>query len=60
LETSARGPIRNPPGSAESHFAALFELYQDLIDRRDGGASDPAGAARSDATAGRALADYAT
>jgi len=34
LESEVRGPAPEPPGTAESHFAALFDLYQDLIDDR--------------------------
>ncbi|MDB5481260.1 MAG: hypothetical protein JWO83_2313 [Caulobacteraceae bacterium] len=35
IEAPGRRPPANPPGSAESHFAALFKLYQRLIDARD-------------------------
>lgn len=36
IESPGRLPPLDPPGSAESHFAALFELYQRLIDARGG------------------------
>jgi alpha-1,6-mannosyltransferase len=51
-ETQGRRAPANPPGSAESHFAALFRLYQSLIDAR-GAALDRARAplARSVASA---------
>ncbi len=35
IEGPERRPPASPPGSAEAHFAALFELYQRLIDARD-------------------------
>jgi alpha-1,6-mannosyltransferase len=35
VDSRARRPPASPPGSAESHFAALFKLYQRLIDSRD-------------------------
>jgi alpha-1,6-mannosyltransferase len=35
VETPGRCPAADPPGSAEAHFAALFKLYQRLIDARD-------------------------
>jgi alpha-1,6-mannosyltransferase len=35
VETAGRPPPVSAPGSAESHFAALFNLYQRLIDERD-------------------------
>jgi alpha-1,6-mannosyltransferase len=37
IDTPGRRPAPNPPGSAESHFAALFDLYQRLIDARTPG-----------------------
>jgi alpha-1,6-mannosyltransferase len=39
LEAPGRRPLENPPGSAESHFAALFRLYQWMIDARACGAA---------------------
>jgi alpha-1,6-mannosyltransferase len=57
---SVWGQAQDPPGSAESHFAALFELYQDLIDRRETRPAAVVNAASGDATPGHALADYAT
>lgn len=35
VEAPGRRPPVNPPGSAESHFAALFKLYERLIGARD-------------------------
>jgi alpha-1,6-mannosyltransferase len=60
LEKPAREPLTDRPGSAEAHFAALFDLYQDLIDQRMKGPAGVAGAVPRRAVAGRALADYAT
>jgi alpha-1,6-mannosyltransferase len=37
IEAPGRRPPATPPGSAEAHFAALFRLYQRLIDARDAG-----------------------
>jgi alpha-1,6-mannosyltransferase len=34
LESGQREPDPDPPASAETHFAALFRLYQSLIDAR--------------------------
>jgi alpha-1,6-mannosyltransferase len=39
VEAPGARPPEDPPGSAESHFAALFKLYQRMIDAR---ARDPA------------------
>ncbi|HLZ85532.1 MAG TPA: glycosyltransferase, partial [Caulobacteraceae bacterium] len=50
VEAPGRRPPANPPGSAESHFAALFKLYQRLIDARDA-ASTPEGARQAKRTA---------
>lgn len=46
IEAPGRRPPANPPGTAESHFAALFELYQRLIDAREA-ASIPVRAKRT-------------
>jgi len=44
LEAAAPEPVHNPPGSADSHFAALFELYQGLIEQRSARLVRPAAA----------------
>ena len=50
LEAPVR-PVADPPGSAESHFAALFKLYQRLIDARSGGPEEAAPLAKMAASA---------
>jgi len=36
VESPTCKPVLDPPGSAEAHFASLFDLYQGLIDARRG------------------------
>lgn len=41
VEAPGRRVIVDPPASAETHFAALFNLYQFLIDAREGSPGRP-------------------
>ena len=41
IEGPGRRPAIDPPGGAESHFAALFDLYQGLLDRRSAAEASP-------------------
>ncbi len=41
IEAPGERPPAPPPGTAESHFAALFALYQGLIDARRSAARSP-------------------